>query len=48
MWGTEDDRRAFGEIWPLWHGDAEVRDRRLAVRQLQPLAARGYAPAEVE
>ena len=46
MWGNETERRAFGEIWPLWHGGSEVRDRRRAVQRLRPLADQGHAPAQ--
>ena len=46
MWGNETERRAFGEIWPLWHGGTEVRDRRRAVQRLRPLADQGHAPAQ--
>lgn len=46
MWGSESERRAFGEIWPLWYGEAAVRDRRRAVRRLRLLADQGYAPAQ--
>ena len=46
MWGNETERRAFGEIWTLWHGGSEVRDRRRAVQRLRPLADQGYAPAQ--
>ena len=46
MWGNETERRAFGDIWPLWHGGSEVRDRRRAVQRLRPLADQGHAPAQ--
>ena len=46
MWGDDSEQRAFGEIWPLWHGAPGVRDRRLAVKRLRKLADQGYAPAQ--
>ena len=46
MWGSDEDRRQFGLIYPLWHGEAAVRDRRAAVKRLTTLAESGYAPAQ--
>lgn len=46
MWGSAEDRREFGQIYPLWHGDPAVRDRRAAVVRLKRMADRGYAPAQ--
>ncbi len=45
MWGGEAEQRAFGEIWPLWHGPPEIRDHRRAVRRLKKLTDAGHAPA---
>ena len=47
MWGNVSEQRAFGEIWPLWYGDPGVRNRRLAVEKLRPIADQGYAPAQL-
>jgi hypothetical protein len=46
MWGSDEDRREFGRIYPLWHGDPAVRNRKAAVQRLTGLADRGYAPAQ--
>ena len=46
MWGTIGQRTAFGELWPLWYGPPEARDRRLAAAKLRTLADQGYAPAQ--
>ena len=46
MWGSQLEQIAFGELWPLWNGEARVRNRRRAVKLLEPLAYKGYAPAQ--
>lgn len=46
MWGSHDERRAFGRLWPSWYGPTETRNRRRAVQALRPLADAGYAPAQ--
>lgn len=46
MWGSDEDRRRFGLIYPLWYGDSTVRDRQAAVQRLRELAEQGYAPAQ--
>jgi hypothetical protein len=46
MWGSDDDHREFGKIYPMWYGDAAVRDRRAAVAKLRSQAERNYAPAQ--
>lgn len=44
MWKSEEGQHEFGSIWPLWHGDPDVRNRRQAVRRLSNLAEEGFAP----
>ena len=46
LWGSESERQAFGQIWPLWYGDHGVRDHAAAVTRLKQLADQGYAPAQ--
>ena len=46
MWGSADDQREFGAIYPLWYGEPAVRDRAGAVKKLRSLAERKYAPAQ--
>src|SRR5688572_10594873 len=46
MWGSADDQREFGAIYPLWYGEPAIRDRGTAVRKLRSLAERNYAPAQ--
>jgi TPR repeat protein len=46
MWGTDEQRLAFGAIYRLWHGEPDVRDRGAAVKALTALVDQGYAPAQ--
>lgn len=46
MWGSEDQRRAFAAVLPLWHGGDATRDRKRAAGELRTLADAGYAPAQ--
>lgn len=46
MWGSDEEKKAFSEIYPLWHGEPDVRSRLKAVKKLRPLAEKGYAPAQ--
>ena len=46
MWGTGDQRQAFGAIYPLWYGGPNVRDRQAAIAALSALSGQGYAPAQ--
>lgn len=44
--GSEEDEREFARLWSPWNGEAEVRNRRGAVRGLMKLAEGGYAPEQ--
>ena len=45
MWGDAAQQRAFAEIYPLWYGTIDERNKHGAVQRLLPMADQGYAPA---
>jgi len=45
MWGSEQEKRAFGLLYPLFYGSMEERNYAKAIKPIKKLAADGYVPA---
>ncbi|NLE94965.1 MAG: sel1 repeat family protein [Dehalococcoidia bacterium] len=48
MWGTEEEKRVFGELYPLFNGKSDERDYARGIKVIRRLAATGYVPAVFE
>ena len=45
MWGTEEEKKTFGELYPYFNGKQEERNHAKGIRGIVKPAANGYVPA---
>jgi TPR repeat protein len=45
MWGSDQQKREFGLLYPLFHGSQEERNYAKAIKVIKKCAETGYVPA---
>lgn len=45
MWGSEQEKKEFGILYPLFYGSQEERNYAKAIKVIKKLAGKGYVPA---
>jgi TPR repeat protein len=45
MWGTDQEKKDFGMLYPLFYGNQEERNCAKAIKAVKRLSGNGYVPA---